>query len=660
MDSKANQLAPIDNFDEAYILGQYAHESAFRSTTFPKLLSWMQVRIDVQGSELIDPIPPGTESKPAVIPAGPEDKKGKFEPEPGFYEGFPEVTSDNRYYFYWNKADWTLIDMGPIPTSPLSHEVNSEDDKAVTPKAVKDYSLEKTTQRILPEGQVFLPFDRPDVANIPLLDEDDNLTGYIKHTTVPNDEFEYSLIDRPDIEFAVTDKDGNLIYFLPKSNISPNPGQEVVKNFDRPDLGYTVIDVNSLIVESRTKEKQVGYDNVAFFNPSEKPAFNVATDVWGRNYSQVISKYDEFLPYGTKQVIGKSSATGKDIVAYRFKSSNKPKGKILFTSGTHAGEKMYVFGIYEIAKDFILNSYSNPTLQWIRENFELIFVPVVSPDSIGFPERLNGTRTIPETKPFKASYSSDGTTMTISYNAADFPIENKNLNPSNYFKPITRAGDKRYVTIWSTDDAINVPKNVYSYSYVNGNTVTIAAPTPNIVSGEVFIQVWTDPNRNCDNSNGIWDMYIQSSTIQQLDDLTSYAIYDHKGTSPWSLQEMTSIRDFIWSEDIDIIIDGHCPPENNYVRTGQNVLVGDTESFIESLSSFSALFNNDPLSQNIDKFENTVYPAMYNCVGNRPCFIIEWGSGLTSATIQQVTDAVRWAYMVLIATIKNSLVNNLK
>lgn len=64
---------------------------------------------------LIDPTPPGTQANPAFIPNGPPDRKGKFEPEPGFYQGFPEVTADKRWYFYWNMISWSLKYLGPIP-----------------------------------------------------------------------------------------------------------------------------------------------------------------------------------------------------------------------------------------------------------------------------------------------------------------------------------------------------------------------------------------------------------------------------------------------------------------------------------------------------------------------------------------------------------------
>ncbi|OYD47702.1 hypothetical protein CHU00_02195 [Sphingobacterium cellulitidis] len=116
MDSNLNQLAPI-NFNDGFILGQQPHEAGFRASTFDEFSKWLNIRLDLQGAELIDPTPAGTIENPAIIPAGPEDRKGKFEPSPGFYEGFPEIKENKRYYFYWNKTNWTLWDLGNLPDS---------------------------------------------------------------------------------------------------------------------------------------------------------------------------------------------------------------------------------------------------------------------------------------------------------------------------------------------------------------------------------------------------------------------------------------------------------------------------------------------------------------------------------------------------------------
>ncbi len=119
MDSKANQLAPISDFENALIIGQVPNDPSFRSSPLSAVYSWMQTKLDLTGTELIDPTEPGTAASPAVIPPGPEDRKGKFEPEPGFYQGFPEVTSDKRWYFYWDMNSWSLMDMGALPMMPL-------------------------------------------------------------------------------------------------------------------------------------------------------------------------------------------------------------------------------------------------------------------------------------------------------------------------------------------------------------------------------------------------------------------------------------------------------------------------------------------------------------------------------------------------------------
>ncbi len=120
MEPNLNQLSNIEDFEKALILAQMPHESGYRSANFPAVFHWLQAKLDIQGAELIDPTPPGTIGGPAVIPPGPEDRKGKFEPEPGFYQGFEEVTSDKRWYFYWDMSSWSLHELGDLPQVPLN------------------------------------------------------------------------------------------------------------------------------------------------------------------------------------------------------------------------------------------------------------------------------------------------------------------------------------------------------------------------------------------------------------------------------------------------------------------------------------------------------------------------------------------------------------
>lgn len=77
--------------------------------------------VEITG-ELIDPIAPGTQASPAVIPAGPAGQKRKFTPAPGFYSfggQTREVTSDKQWYFYWNGSAWQLVDLGLLPDGTL-------------------------------------------------------------------------------------------------------------------------------------------------------------------------------------------------------------------------------------------------------------------------------------------------------------------------------------------------------------------------------------------------------------------------------------------------------------------------------------------------------------------------------------------------------------
>src|SRR5690606_14235563 len=114
------KLSPLIDFDNALIPGQMPNENAFRSAPFKDLVGWLQGELDIRGAELLDPVAPGTQAAPAIIPPGPEDSKGKFEPQPGFYQGFPEVTADKRWYFYWDMNAWSLKDMGALPTADVS------------------------------------------------------------------------------------------------------------------------------------------------------------------------------------------------------------------------------------------------------------------------------------------------------------------------------------------------------------------------------------------------------------------------------------------------------------------------------------------------------------------------------------------------------------
>ncbi|GEM_PF-4303500 len=178
MDSNANQLATID-FDKAYIIAQQPHENGFRASPIPEFTQWLNVRLDLQGAELIDPTSPGTELAPSVIPPGPEDRKGKFEPEPGFYDGFPEVTSERRWYFYWDMNSWSLKDMGALPENIKSGSVSELDNytsseaRVVESGSGNKYVLETVVQNNISRQYRI----SPNVGGIPYLSWRDYSNG---------------------------------------------------------------------------------------------------------------------------------------------------------------------------------------------------------------------------------------------------------------------------------------------------------------------------------------------------------------------------------------------------------------------------------------------------------------------------------------------------
>ena len=541
------------------------------------------------------------------------------------------------------------------------------------PKTLKQVE-EAVSTRIFPQGWEVDVIDRPDMklmhptdnnpGNIPVLDQLGNINHFIKTTSAPGDEIEFDVIELPLYSLVLVDRSNNIIFSLPRSSEEGGGGSEtLIHGIYRPDLRKVILDKNDNIFElEKTVENTFGYDFLTYVNPTEKPAFDIREPEysWGINYDELIQKYDDLMdvannnPESTiisKGIYGYSGATALPLYYYRLRATDAPKVKIALTSGTHANEKMYIFGLYEIFKDIIESPYQHPTIQWIRDNCEVVFIPCICPESIGFPESINGSRPTPETRPFTASYLSDGSAITITYTQSDFPTENTGLVWNDYFQV---QPDKRMITIWSTDDDVVLPRGVYEYTVVNGNTITIPAPTSTVDNGTCEIQVWSDPNRNVDNGKGIYHNTVQSNNIQTLADGAPYALYDHKGTKAGSVQEIRNFVAFLNDEKFDISIDAHCPPIDHYMRGYIDNLFPDNISLMQSIKSFASIFNTSTFDENITNRGVTVYPGWvtaFNGLG----VTIEWGSGLVYAADWQVTGAVRWAYTVIIGLLKYSV-----
>lgn len=591
------------------------------------------------------------------------------------YNGTPYfIAANHQAILFWDAVEQTWKIQDDVPMSipegvdildPIGSNIPKE-------SAVANYAISKQSGQALPDGWNFEGLDRPDLAgkNIPMIDQNNSILGFLKISKTQEDDFKYDIIERPDLEMVVLDKDNKVFWSLPKNKTTGSSGnEEKVTGVFRDDLKRVTLDVDSKVIETfPVVDNKFGHDFLAFVNPTTKPAFDVANpaDSMGISYVDLIAKYDALMVQAnsnpqvnlvTKGSYGQTGATNKTQHYYRFKATPNPKAKILLTAGTHATEKMYIFGFYEIFKDLITQPYQHPTIQWIRDNCEVVIIPCNCPESLTIAGRINGARTTPETRPFTATYSSNGSLMTISFTQSDFPTENSGVTWDSYFQVQPQA---RYVTIGATDNGVMLPRGLYAYSVIDGHTITIAAPTSQSGAGTCQIQVWADPNRNVDNGSGQYLTYPQSSlggeTDQKLDDGTLYALYDHKGTKAGSIQEIRNFVKFIKDENFDIVIDGHCPPAYNYVRAYNNRILPNFMQFMSSVKSFASLFNSAAFDENITKYYPTEEPAWRGAV-NTNAVIIEWKNGLANSTSTEHTAAVRWAYTVMIGLLKYCVKN---
>ena len=488
--------------------------------------------------------------------------------------------------------------------------------------------------------------------------------------------YDYINIDRPDLEIydlVLVDKNNNIIKkVIFNDSENETSGDDLIElSIDRPDLKFALVDKNNNIIQIEEIEKtKFGFKDLNFFKTNtDYGGFDANTDTFMTNYNELISMYDdiasninnEFHTTVEKEVLCNSGSSGEPIYFYRIKNDNA-KIKILLSAGMHANEKMYIYGLLKVFEEIVLTPYINNSIQWLRDNCEIVIIPCLNRTSLGWDERLLGSRTVAETKPFKASYSGDGTKITITYNVQDFPTENSQLDVNNYFTDNSLA-KKRSITIYSTDDDVNIPSGLYVYEVIDGKTITIDAPTSNVVNGEIYIHHWADPNRNVGDNWGIYENYNTSNTIFILDNGIQYSRYDGVGSKENSLQEVKFFVDFINNENFDLVIDAHCPPSKNYIASCKHIMIPNRFLFMNDVKNFMYLFNSDEFVRE-DSILNCIgsvsygYSGFYNAVGNRVVVTIEWDSGLVSATSNQVNEAIQFLYAVLVTTVRNSIKND--
>ncbi|HIY76408.1 MAG TPA: hypothetical protein H9825_09110 [Candidatus Sphingobacterium stercorigallinarum] len=653
MEAKINQLAPVENFDKAYIIAQYVHEQGFRGATFPDLLSWMQTRLDLTGTDLIDPTPPGTEANPAVIAPGPEGKKGKFEPSPGFYQGFPEITADKRWYFYWDGSTWTLVDMGELPDNAAkakdwqaeeeydrntivthnglqwialvdtdeepSHDsddwdviggvektnlIIEESGKAVTEKAVFNYSLPIFSDKALPFGYSLFEIDRPDF---------------------------------PEKRFPIVMNElGQVVQDL-------NKRFYLLDDFDRPDLaGFNVyIDINRRLIKmDRVSSMSGGGGSIdvsatdVYYNPSTQEAYSIGSS--GTEWVDANVYHERWEPllnddkYVSRQLLGTSTEDGLPIYKYEFKPDNPSRKAILF-GGTHGSEKMSPVILYRFFNNLVENYSSANALQWARKNVHFIVVPLLSPDSY---ERR--TRRVKETAPFNASWTKSGNVVTISFDQADFPNTNPNVHANDYFSNPGIVG-KTMLSVIDSSDQESLPDNGYVIqSAINGRTITVNATAGGASSGTCKIFVSADPNRSFDMPSNPWLDFTPTGSMTKYNEPVSVR-NDNKGTKPYSLKESVYAKAVMDDNpDATFLIDFHNGAGDYDFRWNANV--DFDRSGADIINELHKLYTSDFA---VGPTNNNVLSGYASQVLNMNGTTVEWGQH-SPITDKIATDSQRW------------------
>lgn len=99
--------------------------------------------------------------------------------------------------------------------------------------------------------------------------------------------------------------------------------------------------------------------------------------------NELASKYPEYL---TGKILGKDASNTFDIYQFHAKPAQisgdwltKKLPKFIFTVGVHGGEKASTASFYYFIKDLCENWKSDPILEYIRWNTEIVFIPIANP-----------------------------------------------------------------------------------------------------------------------------------------------------------------------------------------------------------------------------------------------------------------------------------------
>lgn len=629
-----NQLAPISDFDNAYILAQQAHEQGFRGSTFADLYVWLKSKLDLLGLSNTAGLPETFPTDGAILTAANAGEWTILGPGTYHQPGYPsiEVAEGTVVFAQFDGTQYSIQREVEMPMPEGVDVINPNGDGLPTEKAVADYAVPKSSLKILPEGFEYLENDRPDLDTDDIIIVDEN--GYYipkidflpeNSSRVLPDGYEYLENDRPDMESSLIIIDGEGYYI--------------------PEIG----------VRSNSELKKLM--TYSYFGEVEGYPVEAVKDV-----NAYYSQWDDIMAndsdYITKTSLSPSGLLELPIYRYDFRPL-EPRLKIMLTGCTHGWEKNFSFGLRVFMKQLTENWRGNEALTFLRQNVHFIIVPVVSPDPF-VTNPFNGSVRVRdragfETPPFIASWTKTGTVVTLTFNSADFP-SNPRVSSSNYFtaRPVSEIVNKVGVTLFESSNPTELPDDVYDIkSVIDARTITINTPSSGSGSGTVKLCVKADVNRNAGTAS--WGSLGHSATSK-----IGYPIgfYDNKGTKPFSLAETTNIKNILdENKDISFYYDFHSGAGDYITYIAYPFGNGD-KSFDFLSYMFKNLFGITP--ENITGGNSSalyVYAMESNgIVGSNP----EWHApevetGVMSA--QQATDLHNWIGNLLTISSKINLLN---
>lgn len=626
--------------------------------TFGQLSESVKEIIEVTGQEIAPLVGGETSGTALSVPAGPTGEVRTADVASGkwynFGSGAVEATADKRWRAYWNGTSWSLVDMGELPGDPTEQEYNTNTELPLSGLAIgKGISKNFTggenklaSARDVKELNLRVNFfDRPDLPYYyPIIGKLNRVydrilsENYDGGRMLPEGTSVY-YIDRPDLSIVIlVDRDGRLLSSEESGGVSPSPISASQPNF-------------------------------APWNPPVQQPFSIPKEGDVNqplgNYDLLIAEYDALLPlvninpnfgtYAFKSSIGTTNLGAYEIYKYSFIPPN-PKAKVLLMGGTHANEKMYIECMYLFAKALCEDWHTNDFLSFLRWNVQIDILPCRSPYTLAndLPQWGSGQRLIPETPPVPFSWTRVGTTVTLTFEDADFPVSDGFLTPDNYFTsvPATDIIGKTSFYVPTSSDANAIPFGQYTGIYriasvINSKSITFnVAGASGATTGTGEFQFWVDPNRNMEvpNTSNWSDFTAPQSVVFGIGD------FANKGTRPLSLIENRLLVNNATTEKYDLIIDGHSDAGDNDIRYDTSSgFTPDTERMLGETSAFNAGTSNVADETSITTPYTT--RALTRLLDN-PFHTIEWGSGLRSANGTQVQDALRWMGIVL----KNNIV----